>query len=66
MALVIILARGSLRLGKPPRPDEEFHEFGDVKEGNGRVPLLIWLVFFGWGLWATGYVIFRSLTASAS
>jgi len=65
LALAVILARGSRVWGFSlrPRPDreeeEEVHEFGGgVSEMNRPVPWLIWLVFVGYFIWATAYVIF--------
>ena len=35
------------------------HEFGgEVKESDRPVPWLIWLVFFGYFVWAVGYILF--------
>jgi hypothetical protein len=65
VALAVILARGSrtFSLGRRQRSDEEHerdvHEFGGgVSETNRPVPLLIWLVFVGYFVWAAGYIVY--------
>lgn len=65
VALLVILARGSevFTLKKFSLGDNEsIKEFGgEVSEGNRPVPLLIWLIFAGYFLWAAVYVIYSGL-----
>ncbi len=65
LAAAILLARGSdlfsfsFRRQTEQQLEDTLHEFGgEVKEYNRPVPLLIWLVFVGYLVWATGYVIY--------
>ena len=65
ISIAIMLARGILRwnfsLKKQSDEDIEksLHEFpGGVKEYNRPMPLIIWLVFIGYFIWAAGYLIF--------
>jgi hypothetical protein len=64
LAIAVILARGSEHLsfsfrGHTPADDEHVHEFGgDVKESDRPVPWLIWLLFFGYFVWAVAYILF--------
>jgi hypothetical protein len=64
LALAVILARGSEYLsfsfrGSSRKDDERVHEFGgEVRESDRPVPWLIWLVFFGYFIWAVSYVLF--------
>ena len=68
LALAVILARGSEYLsfsfrGHTPEEEQEVHEFGgDVKETDRPVPWLIWLLFFGYFIWAVGYILFVGAT----
>jgi hypothetical protein len=65
LTIAVLLARGSRVFGfslskKPAEPSEsERHEFGGgVSELHRPVPLLVWLVFVGYFVWATAYVLF--------
>ncbi|RJO64534.1 MAG: hypothetical protein C4523_18130 [Myxococcales bacterium] len=65
LAIGVILARlsrtASFTLTKRSEKDleDERHEFGGgLQEYNKPMPLLIWLVFLGYFVWAAGYVIF--------
>lgn len=65
VSLGIILARGSrawswsARRRSDAELEAEVHEFGgEVSETNRPVPWLIWLVFIGYFIWATSYVVF--------
>lgn len=64
LAVAVILARGSEYLAFSFRAssradDARVHEFGgDVTEADRPVPWLIWLVFFGYFIWAVGYILF--------
>ena len=63
--LVLVVALGywawqlSLRRqAAPPADEEETEEFADgLKEGHGRIPLIITLVFAAVLIWAVAYVI---------
>ena len=63
-AVAIILARASttFTFSFRKRTDKELqeeHEFADgIKEQNRPVPILIWLVFIGYFIWAALYVVF--------
>jgi RsiW-degrading membrane proteinase PrsW (M82 family) len=61
----VILARGSRYLSftcakkSDAQHAEEVHRFPDgLEETNRPVPLLIWLVFFGYFLWAAAYMVY--------
>ncbi|MBM4386218.1 MAG: hypothetical protein FJ088_00675 [Deltaproteobacteria bacterium] len=64
-AILVILARGSeiFNLEKDHSegsgPAKEFG--GGVSEGNRPVPLLIWLIFTGYFIWAAAYVIYSGI-----
>lgn len=65
LSFAILLARGSdlftfsFRKQSEAQLEESLHEFGgEVKEYNKPTPLFIWLVFLGYFLWATAYVIY--------
>lgn len=67
-ASAIILARGSRVWGfsfkkrSEHQMEEEEYEFVDnLKEGHRPVPLFIWLVFIGYFIWATAYVVFSGI-----
>ncbi len=64
----IVLARGSRKWGfsfkkrTDKEIEEEVHQFaGILKEGNRPVPIFIWLVFIGYFIWATAYVVFSGI-----
>ena len=68
LAVAVILARYSrvMSFTLDKRSDEDLdkslHEFpGGVKEYNRPMPLLIWVVFIGYFIWAAGYVIFAGV-----
>jgi hypothetical protein len=72
ISITIILARGIFKFNfswerqDPERyHEDELEEFGSgdglVREGHGPLPIFFRLVVLGWALWATGYVIYRSL-----
>ncbi len=61
----IVLARGSRHFSftfkkrTDKEIDEDSHTFADdVQEQNRPVPVFIWLMFFGYFIWATLYVVF--------
>ncbi len=64
LAIAVILARCSEFLtfsfrGSSREEDERAHEFGGgVKESDRPVPWLIWLVFFGYFIWAVSYILY--------
>ena len=70
IAISIILVRGTLKFTLSSRdrdPDREHPEEhtkfgGGVTEGHGPMPIYFIMVVIGWALWATGYVIYRSMT----
>jgi hypothetical protein len=62
-ALVIILAVGSRFFSFDRRREEQHaqstHHFGEGLEEQRRpAPLLIWMVFVGYFVWAIAYVVF--------
>ena len=64
ITVTIIMARGSLyesfsfRKRSEEELEKETHVFGGhVSEQNRPVPIFIWLVFIGYFIWATAYVI---------
>lgn len=68
LTVIVILARASRVWGFTTRKmtDEELandvHLFpGGVSETQRPVPWLIWLVFVGYFLWATGYVMWNGV-----
>jgi hypothetical protein len=63
LAIAVVLARGSrvftFSFSKPAEDADEPHTFpGGVSETNRPVPIFIWLVFIGYFVWATAYVVF--------
>jgi len=63
LAIVVFLARGSrvftFSFSRTEGKDDDLHAFpGGVSERNRPVPILIWLVFLGYFVWATAYVIY--------
>jgi len=65
-ALAIVLAVGSRFFVFDRRSDEQHaeagHRFGDGLEEQRRpAPLLIWLVFAGYFVWAIAYVLFTGM-----
>ena len=64
-AAAIVLARASatftfsFRKRSDKELDEDTHDFADdVQEQNRPMPILIWLVFIGYFIWAALYVVF--------
>jgi hypothetical protein len=67
-AAAIVLARASttftftFRKRSDKELDDEVHTFADdVAEQNRPVPILIWLVFIGYFVWAALYVVFSGV-----
>ncbi len=63
LSIVVFLARGSRLLtfsfSRPAEEGDDLHTFpGGVSETNRPVPIFIWLVFIGYFVWATAYVVF--------
>jgi hypothetical protein len=64
LTIAVVLARTSRSITFPySKKEDKVHEFGGgVTEGQGRVPVLIWVVFVGYFIWAAAYILYSGVT----
>ena len=68
LALLLALVHGSriytfsLRKRSEVQIADSVHEFGgEVSEGDGPIPIFIWLLLSGVLLWAAGYTVYSGV-----